>query len=604
MTLNTLPVHKQTRMVWALAGCCLAGLASQRPLEARPSGQETVVFRDLMGVLPLQDPRVATFDRQGSPTLDVDTGSSVAGWSLRLNGVDWSEYRGGQLAIRIRFSEKTLRRFKVVVRGDGETLDSCPAYRVNLRADDIGPMRRRGFGDVLIPLGQVAGPGSLRRVVELMLVFGSDRAGTVDAAPGKAQLAIHSIRLIPPKKAETRPARELLDDLAVRAFSWFETYRDPTSGLVPDRAPNWRCAGPAEDTRTIPCSIASVGYYLSMLPDAVKTQRLSEAQACQRAVLAMRFLETNAEQHAGLLHHFLDMKTGKPVAGSEVSVLDSAILFNGCMVASVYFGGEVKDISDRLLARLDWHAFLVPGEAGRPELLAMGWEPQRGVYGPIDVRSSELAMACFLAIGAQAKGVDQQVWRDMAVKTGQVEGQTILNPTHGLFTSYYGLGWHMLEGRLDPDGVDLWQNARAAAIANRAFCRAARDQTYQWKWGGWWGISAGDSPRGYIAPGPVANDAGGTVWPTAALAALPWASREIGQDLEVWAKSPVWQYVTGPYGLAPFNLQEGWIGTDLIGIDLGSFYLAVANLRRATVWDLWRQHPIARRAMERIYGDR
>ena len=60
----------------------------------------------------------------------------------------------------------------------------------------------------------------------------------------------------------------------------------------------------------------------------------------------------------------------------------------------------------------------------------------------------------------------------------------------------------------------------------------------------------------------------------------------------------------GPYGLAPFNLQEGWIGTDLIGIDLGSFYLAVANHRRATVWDLWKQHPIARRAIERIYGDR
>ena len=104
----------------------------------------------------------------------------------------------------------------------------------------------------------------------------------------------------------------------------------------------------------------------------------------------------------------------------------------------------------------------------------------------------------------------------MAVRMGQVEGQTILNPTHSLFTSYYGLGWHMLEGRLDPDGVDLWQNARAAALANRAFCHVAREQTYQRKWGAWWGISAGDSPRGYIAPGPVANDAGGTVWPTAA----------------------------------------------------------------------------------------
>ena len=212
-------------------------------------------------------------------------------------------------------------------------------------------MRRRGFGDILIPLQKGVGHGSLKHVAELKLVFESDRVETIDGTPGKGQLAIHSIRLIPPKKAETRPARDLLDDLAARAFSWFETYRNPTSGLVPDRAPNWRCVGWPDDARTIPCSIASVGYYLSMLPDAVKTQRLSEAQARERAVSAMRFLETNAEQHAGFLHHFLDMKTGKPAAGSEVSVLDSAILFNGCMVASVYFGGEVKDISDRLLAR-------------------------------------------------------------------------------------------------------------------------------------------------------------------------------------------------------------------------------------------------------------
>jgi hypothetical protein len=373
---------------------------------------------------------------------------------------------------------------------------------------------------------------------------------------------------------------------------------------VPDRAPNWRPAGASQDARAIPCSIASVGYYLSMLPDAVQIGRLSEAQGRQRAVLAVRFLESNAEQHAGFLHHFLDMRTGKPAAGSEVSVLDSSILFNGCMVASVFFGGDVQDVSDRLLARADWREFLAPKEAGKPELLAMGWQPGRGVYGPMDVRSSEFAMACFLAIGASTKGVDQGVWRNMAVRTGQVEGRTILNPTHPLFTSYYGLGWHMLEGRVDPDGVDLWQNARAAALANRAFCHAARAETYQPRWGAWWGISAGDSPRGYVAPGPVGTDAQGTVWPMAALAALPWASQEIEQDLEAWAKSPVWEYVLGPYGLAPFNLEEHWIGTDLIGIDLGSFYLAVANHRRATAWDLWKQHPIARQASARIYGDR
>ncbi len=303
-----------------------------------------LALADQIEILPLRDVRIAPFDRQES-----------AGWRMSLGGVDWSGYGDWQLAIRVRSSVETSRRIRVELLGGTEPNSPRWTYRLELGPDAKDQMGRRGFADVLVPLHQDASLDLLRHVTELKVV---PEAGDVTGTAGTGQLPIHSIRLVPPSTAQTRPAAEILDDLAGRAFTWFEAYRSPVTGLVADRGPNWRFTGGKADPRKTPCSIASVGYYLSILPDAVKTGRLTEVQARQRAVTAMRFLETHAEHHAGLLHHFLDMETAGVVWNSEFSVLDSSILFNGCMVASVAFGGEVAEAADRLLNRVDWTALL------------------------------------------------------------------------------------------------------------------------------------------------------------------------------------------------------------------------------------------------------
>ena len=88
----------------------------------------------------------------------------------------------------------------------------------------------------------------------------------------------------------------------------------------------------------------------------------------------------------------------------------------------------------------------------------------------------------------------------------------------------------------------------------------------------------------------------------AALAALPWVTRELREDLLAWRKSPSWRRVSGPYGLLPFRLEPKpeWQGTDLIGIDLGSFAVSLANHRNKTVTALWMRHPVAREALRRL----
>jgi hypothetical protein len=389
-----------------------------------------------------------------------------------------------------------------------------------------------------------------------------------------------------------------LNQLQRKAFRWFQDNRNPSSGLIRDRAPNWIGQG----ARSNMASIASSGYYLSMLPEAVNLGQISRADAVANAHQMLRFVSEKLEHEHGLLFHFIDWQTGTRWGDCEISVLDSSIFFNGCMTVAEAFGGQVAELADSLLDRADWPRFLtvLPGNGKR--VLSFGSRPESGILGPIDVRSSELSMPYFLAVGSRTHAIDSACWYNTPVNSGKLCGYTILNPGHPLFTSYYGLGWHDLRGKKDGTGLDLYGNARLAALANRAFCRAGGHQfrSFQESEGGWWGISAGDSPKGYVAPGPVVAELDGTVWPTASLAALPWMPSELNEDLPRWQASKTWGRISGNYGLSPFNLDKDWIGPDLIGIDLGSFAINLANYRNRTVWDLWMHHTVAKNGLKRL----
>jgi hypothetical protein len=221
-------------------------------------------------------------------------------------------------------------------------------------------------------------------------------------------------------------------------------------------------------------------------------------------------------------------------------------------------------------------------------------------------------MPCLLACGAEEDGIDTWCWRNMDIAVdfkpigdwvppNSVRG--MLNAHHGLFTSYYGLVWSDLSGLHDPDGVDLWANARRAALFNRDVCRlvwAGRSKTYSVDNGGWWGLSAGDSPAGYVVPDPCHGDPDGTVWPTAALGAFPWAADELSADVGHWKRSTWWDRCRGKYGLSPFSVDKDWVGPELISIDIGSFAANWWNWRDGKIRRHWMSHPVSKRGIERL----
>ena len=122
----------------------------------------------------------------------------------------------------------------------------------------------------------------------------------------------------------------LLERFQRAAFNYFLEQVNQENGLVADRS-----------TKDAPASIAAVGLALSCYPVGVERGWLAREAAAKCILATLRFF-WNSEQsedavatgHKGFFYHFLDMKTGKRVWQSELSMIDTALLLAGILVVS------------------------------------------------------------------------------------------------------------------------------------------------------------------------------------------------------------------------------------------------------------------------------
>lgn len=403
--------------------------------------------------------------------------------------------------------------------------------------------------------------------------------------------------------------RTTLADLESRAWAYFDATTHPTTGFVLDRSLS-RKDGPLGRMS----SIAAIGYALSLLPARVERGAWKRSRAAEQSARTLRAVLDLIPHHHGVCAHFVDWETGRHWERCEFSTLDTAILLNGCIVCAAYFGDNSAKFCAQLLDRVEWPSVVIEHPVSGKQILSYGVDPANGPDHPAalkghgaDRRSTENLMPYLLAAGAGRHAVDARLYYNVEAEFGVVAGRRILNPAHALFTSYYGLAWVNLEGLHDADGVDYHANAREAALANRTYCLeiASKDfATYAASYGGWWGLSAGDTPRGYDAKGPIGGDPDGMAFPTAALAALPWIQTELQADLLRWRESRAWEKVLGKFGLAPFSVDRKWVGSDIIAIDVGSLLLNLINHRDGLIRKLWMSHPVATSALERLQFSR
>jgi hypothetical protein len=168
---------------------------------------------------------------------------------------------------------------------------------------------------------------------------------------------------------------QFLDGLQRAAFEYFLLAANPVNGLIADTSrPN------------SPCSIAVVGFALSVYPVAVERGWMARADAVERSLRALRFFRDSdqsgtpdATGYKGFYYHFLDMQSGRRVWRCELSMIDTALLIAGALTAGRYFSAdaaseaELRQVADELYRRIDW-----PWAQDDCATLRQGWKPDSG----------------------------------------------------------------------------------------------------------------------------------------------------------------------------------------------------------------------------------
>ena len=417
---------------------------------------------------------------------------------------------------------------------------------------------------------------------------------------------------------------ELLDNLRRAIVDYYLTESNPQNGLIADR-----------NEPGSPSSIAAVGMGLSVYIVAVVRGILSRADAVDRTLALLRFLdsshqgpEPNATGYKGFYYHFLDMQTGRRTIECELSTVDTAIMMAGILTAASYFTAndekeiELRKLADSLYRRVDWQWALNEGTT-----ISHGWKPESG-FLPYrwDTGYSEAIILYALALGSPTFPIDPQGYKEWIStfewkKVYDIEylyaGPLFIHQMSHLWLDFRGI--HDDFNR--KVGIDYFENSRRATLIHRQYgienpLKFAHYSEYGW------GLTASDGPGpavlevngvqrtffGYEARGaPFAPD-DGTISPWAVATSVPFAPeivvktmRHIIERLRSLGRSPYGGFVTSfnpTYPDASSNLHA-WTSPWIFGLNEGPILMMIENYHTELIWNAVRRCPYIVKGLQR-----
>ncbi|MAY73633.1 MAG: hypothetical protein CMJ31_02720 [Phycisphaerae bacterium] len=444
------------------------------------------------------------------------------------------------------------------------------------------------------------------------------------------------------------PDDALLEEITAATFRYFWDSPNVTdTGFVNDRG------GGA-------ISCAGVGFQFGAIVLGVERGYITRSEGERRVRrLLGGFLESDQIRKEGMFFHFI---TGQPLrrsGGSEVSTVDTPLMFQGALIAGGYFGGEIEQMVTEMLASTNWNFFTQP--TSRPDweegLVSLSWQPNSAAAplgsGSLSTATWQYPSGEELTIYFQAAAnpnPDNALSPDLyyRVKRPLGEwgglGEMVRKPSAGgtflqtfaqVFIDYGGIAEAMGADRPDLYGynfrapTDWWENSRRHALMHRGKAISEAPAGFTTLGPNAWGLSASDGPSGYQVPGlvppavpipgaqvnfDVPGGYGGDNWldgtvaiygagqmimftPDESVAAL----RHYRNLTDGSGQPLVWADDYGFYD--SFNLHIGgapFVDTSRLSIDQGPMLLAIENARSKLIWDNFHKHPIAKLGMQRL----
>ncbi len=243
---------------------------------------------------------------------------------------------------------------------------------------------------------------------------------------------------------------------------------------------------------------------------------------------------------------------------------------------------------------------------GDPRILSHGVMPGSGFLKPQWSAYSEASVLYLLAIGSPHHAISPQSW--YAWLRPEVKYQEWQFVSGGpLFTHQFSHAWvdfrHQMDG--DPSYLNYFENSKIATYAHRDFCISLK-ATYSDYSSDMWGVTASDSPAGYVGWGgpPEEGPINGTLVPCAAAGSLMF-SQEICLPVLLEMHKTYGEKIYQRYGFTDAfnpNWQDKklWVNQDVIGIDVGISLLSIENLLTGNVWRWFMRNQYIRTAMDRV----
>jgi hypothetical protein len=416
----------------------------------------------------------------------------------------------------------------------------------------------------------------------------------------------------------TRQEDTWLDQLQRAAFEYFLRATNPRNGLVADNS-----------RMNSPVSIAVVGFALSAFPIAVERGWMRRDAAVQCSLSALRFFRDSdqsggpvATGFKGFYYHFLDIHTGARVWQSELSMVDTALLIGGMLVASQYFDAETSDerelraLVDFLYRRVDW-CWAQDGA----DTIRQGWKPECGFLHYGWEGYSEAILLYALALGSPTHPIARDCYKNWTL-TYQWENLYDFDCLYAgpMFIHQFSHAWIDFRGIRDEfmreKRSDYFENSRRAVHIQREYARrnprefAGYDENC-------WGLSACDGPSdehldianeqrrlyGYAARSVPYGPDDGTLSAPCVLASLPFAPEAVLHSLRIMLERypEVLQDSRLASGFNPTLAgAEGraWVAAGHFGLDQGIVFLMIENHRSERVWQLMRANPYIRAGLQ------
>lgn len=393
----------------------------------------------------------------------------------------------------------------------------------------------------------------------------------------------------------------VLDELELGFNFFWELANDDLEsngyGLIPDRFNTFT------GTPGNVASIASVGYGLSTIPLGIEAGFITREEGLERALNTLLTLEKMTRTH-GFWYHFVDMQTGMRAWNSEVSIIDSAILINGVLVVSRYFGGEVEALGYKLYEEVEWNWYFDE----TANMFYMGYRPESGFEGYWDMYGEQL-MVYVLAAGSPTYPVGKGAYTLMKLlseKSGSTDDYDsfYMTWTGSLFTYQYSHAWFDFSKYNDQQNYSWFKNSQSAVDAAIAYAKTLTG-TYSGIHENSWGMSASDGPSGYVGPygsGPSAGNAhqvDGTVPAYGAIGSIVFRPEQAILAMENYRTYERFWSIYGFKGA--YNLSysvNGWFANDIIGIDKGISVLMIENYLSGMIWKIYMEVPYIQDAIE------